>query len=216
MAGGGSQRVFECEFLGRPAVLKHRFEKQYRHPVLDKKLTRARLVGEARATVRARKEGVRVPGLLYCESATGTLVFERIAGQALKHVVDAEGASPRVLGLLRELGRVVAQLHDADLIHGDLTTSNVLVEAAPGGDGGEPSERLVMIDFGLSTNSKLAEDKGVDLYVMERAFTSAHARHGDLFEHVLESYKRSSGRWSSTFNKFAEVRMRGRKRTMVG
>ena len=88
-------------------------EKQYRHPTLDKKLTRARLVGEARATVRARKEGVRVPGLLYCESATGTLVFERIAGQALKHVVDAEGASPRVLGLLRELispGHRVAHL----------------------------------------------------------------------------------------------------------
>jgi len=209
------QRVFECDFVGRAAVLKHRFEKTYRHEVLDKKLTRTRLVAEARATVRARKEGVRVPALLFCEAATGTLVFERICGQALKHVVDAEGASPRVLGLLRELGKIVARLHDADLIHGDLTTSNVLVETAPGG-GEETGERLVMIDFGLSTNSKLAEDKGVDLYVMERAFTSAHARHGELFEHVLESYKRSTTRWSSTFNKFAEVRMRGRKRTMIG
>ena len=80
----------------------------------------------------------------------------------------------------------------------------------------EADGRLVMIDFGLSTNSDLAEDKGVDLYVMERAFTSAHAAHGNLFERVLSAYKRSTTRWSGVFNKYAEVKARGRKRTMVG
>ena len=38
----------------------------------------------------------------------------------------------------------------------------------------------VLIDFGLSYNNTLAEDKAVDLYVLERAFTSAHSALGNL------------------------------------
>ena len=37
----------------------------------------------------------------------------------------------------------------------------------------------MLLDFGLSTSSSLPEDKGVDLYVLERAFKSAHSADGD-------------------------------------
>lgn len=110
--------------------------------------------------------------------------------------------------VLAQIGRAVALLHDGNMVHGDLTTSNILVR--------DEDKKVVVIDFGLAYNSTNAEDKGVDLYVLERAFTSAHSRHAGLFDKVLESYKDSSKMWNSTLNRFAEVRQRGRKRTMVG
>ena len=74
---------------------------------------------------------------------------------------------------MRLIGAAVAKLHDGGLIHGDLTTSNMMITT--GGD-----DKLVVIDFGLSFNSTLFEDKGVDLYVLERALSSAHSVYGNL------------------------------------
>ena len=45
-----------------------------------------------------------------------------------------------------------------------------------------------MIDFGLSYVSTLAEDKAVDLYVLERAFASTHPDSEPLFTSVLTAY----------------------------
>ena len=98
-------------------------------------------------------------------------------------------------------------LHDGGLIHGDLTTSNILLRAR--------DQKVVVIDFGLAHNSIIPEDKGVDLYVLERAITVTH-RSAAMFEHVMAAYKQHSRQWSASFNKFAEVRMRGRKRSMIG
>ena len=71
-----------------------------------------------------------------------------------------------------KIGRAVARLHDGGLVHGDLTTSNMILRD---GDG-----VLVLIDFGLAANATLAEDKAVDLYVLERAITSAHSHYAAL------------------------------------
>ena len=110
--------------------------------------------------------------------------------------------------LVQQIGKVVARLHDGGLIHGDLTTSNMMIRSS--------DSRLVLIDFGLAYYSKLPEDKGVDLYVLERALASTHSDKPGLFKKVLEEYRQCSSQYSATFNRFAEVRLRGRKRTMVG
>lgn len=114
----------------------------------------------------------------------------------------------RVDLILKQIGQSVAQLHDGGLVHGDLTTSNMLLRA--------DDDMFVLIDFGLAYNSTNPEDKAVDLYVMERAFTSAHSEREGLFKVVLQAYKGASKHHCPVFNRFAEVRMRGRKRTMVG
>jgi TP53 regulating kinase-like protein len=107
-----------------------------------------------------------------------------------------------------KIGRTIARLHDGGLIHGDLTTSNMLLDDKTG--------QLVLIDFGLGSTSTLPEDKAVDLYVLERALLSMHSSIGPLMSLVLAAYNKSSKYWSSTLNKLAAVRMRGRKRVMVG
>lgn len=114
--------------------------------------------------------------------------------------------------LARRIGQILAKMHDEDVIHGDLTTSNMLLSCSL--DNVEPN--LVLIDFGLSYISALPEDKGVDLFVLEKAFLSTHPNTELLFEALLKSYSASSKKSAAVIKKLNEVRLRGRKRSMLG
>lgn len=87
------------------------------------------------------------------------------------------------------IGHQIALMHAADVVHGDLTTSNLMVRPPSSPSSGSPTSfRVVIIDFGLSFTSSLIEDKAVDLYVLERAFLSTHPHSAHLFDRVLKSY----------------------------
>lgn len=120
------------------------------------------------------------------------------------------------------IGHVVGTMHCNHIIHGDLTTSNLLLV-------GKPEDCCIaVIDFGLASIDETAEDKGVDLYVLERALISTHPSTEPLFEAILSSYREayvsgSGGKGNrggavadEVLRKLDEIRMRGRKRTMVG
>jgi len=218
IAQGAEARVYGVDFLNRACVVKHRFRKAYRLPVLDEKLTRSRLAGEARAMVRARRAGVRAPCVVHVDAARGCVYSERVEGRTLKETLrrrretsdgnDAEGEREALKTYGRDIGEQIAKLHDAGIVHGDLTTSNFMVRDADG--------KVVVVDFGLSYPSDAAEDKGVDLYVLERAITAAHPSQTFLFDVIIDTYEKKSKMWCATLNRFAEVRARGRKRSMVG
>lgn len=115
--------------------------------------------------------------------------------------------------LVEKIGHLLSEMHDSNIIHGDLTTSNMLLKRK------DSDYDLILIDFGLSSFDASAEDKGVDLYVLERAFLSSHPNTQELFKHLLDSYQQHSKFSQSckeTMAKLEEVRLRGRKRTMVG
>ncbi|GAB4841622.1 hypothetical protein Ancab_022336 [Ancistrocladus abbreviatus] len=95
-----------------------------------------------------------------------------------------------------QIGDAIAKLRDGGLIHGDLTTSNMLIS--------DVTNQLVLIDFGLRFMSTLPEDKAVDLYVLERALLSMHSSCGNVMDRVLAAYKKTSRQWSSTLNKLAQ------------
>jgi len=209
---GAEARIFECNFLGRRAIIKERFSKKYRHPILDSKLTLKRLYGEARCMAKARKLGVATPTLFALDSELHTLTLEYIEGLSVKDVFlqpgSLTGYEEQIEDIAQQIGKAVGLLHDGGLVHGDLTTSNMIIH--------QDSKQLVLIDFGLSFTSTLPEDKAVDLYVLERALLSMHSSSGNVMERVLASYRKSSKQWSATLNKLGQVRLRGRKRTMVG
>lgn len=209
---GAEARVYENFFMGRKAIVKERFSKKYRHPILDSKITQKRLYGEARSVAKARRLGVATPVLFAVDSILHTITLEYIDGISVKDILLSADPLPSSGGKVEEIatkiGIAIARLHDGGLIHGDLTTSNMLIHTE--------TKDLVMIDFGLSFTSSLSEDKAVDLYVLERALSSLHSSLGDVMELILASYKRSSKLWSSTMNKLAQVRLRGRKRMMIG
>uniref|UniRef100_A0A3Q2TDZ6 non-specific serine/threonine protein kinase n=1 Tax=Fundulus heteroclitus TaxID=8078 RepID=A0A3Q2TDZ6_FUNHE len=114
--------------------------------------------------------------------------------------------------LAERIGQILAKMHNENVIHGDLTTSNILLRHRP--EDTEPE--LVLIDFGLSYISALPEDKGVDLFVLEKAFLSTHPNTDMLFKTLLKSYTATSKMSAAVIKKLDEVRLRGRKRSMMG
>ncbi|WCJ21586.1 EKC/KEOPS complex subunit bud32 [Euphorbia peplus] len=209
---GAEARVFESNFVGRRSIIKERFSKKYRHPSLDSKLTLKRLYAEARCTTKARRLGVSTPVLYAVDPLLHSLTFEYVEGPSIKDVFLEFGlhgvVEERLDDIAIQIGYAIGKLHDGGLIHGDLTTSNMLIRSS--------TNQLVLIDFGLSFTSTLPEDKAVDLYVLERALLSMHSSCGNVMDRILAAYRKSSKQWSSTMNKLAQVRQRGRKRTMVG
>lgn len=156
--------------------------------------------------------------------------------------VQAEAAGPDALrALMSRIGATVARMHRADVVHGDLTTSNIMLRpllpppssstaaaataTAPAPNPASPpasteqllTGQVVLIDFGLGAVSTSDEDMAVDLYVLERAFVSTHPRAEALFRELLAGYERALGKKGvQVLRRLAEVRMRGRKRSMLG
>ncbi|XP_020495231.2 EKC/KEOPS complex subunit TP53RK [Labrus bergylta] len=215
---GAEARVYRTEFLGKPTIVKERFPKRYRHPALDEKLTHRRTVQEVRSILRCRKAGISTPVVYFVDYTSHCIFLEEIVGSVTvrDHIASAQQSGSRTESELEQLadrvGKILGRMHDEDVIHGDLTTSNMLLKRGP--EDGE--DELVLIDFGLSYNSALPEDKGVDLYVLEKAFLSTHPNTESLFEKLLKSYAASSKKSAAVVKKLDEVRLRGRKRSMVG
>lgn len=231
-------KVYECSFYGCPAVCKYRFPKTYRHPTLDRKLREQRTVREARALVRCRKHGVVAPTVYAVDRERCAIVMERIDGITVRDVLNKEQedvargrstVSSLDELLLRGMGEVVGLLHNADIIHGDLTTSNFMCRRKSLHEGlvfkndvatkTSCRDHIVVLDFGLVMDKSSAEERAVDLYVLERAIKSSHP----FLEHVasslvVEGYHRTVDvqKGAATIARLEAVRARGRKRSMIG
>ena len=235
VAQGAEGRVYRTTFLlpDLPCALKYRPPKAYRHPVLDRRLTRQRILAEAKVLQRLRREGVPVPALYAVFEGAGCMMTEWIDGAPVRvrlndylaRGAQGEGAGHELADLMQRVGRLVGGIHRAGVVHGDLTTSNMMLRPWPpeasGGHSEGGGERLldgevVAIDFGLASQSVSDEDRAVDLYVLERAFASTHPRAEPLFDELLQGYKSSFKQTGSVLRKLEDVRMRGRKRSMIG
>ncbi|ORX54103.1 kinase-like protein [Hesseltinella vesiculosa] len=200
------------EFLGLQGgcIGKQRFKKTYRHPDLDKQLTARRVTQEARSLHRCLKAGIDTPTLYLVDLNKSTIYMEYIAGITVKQqLLDNQHNTYKDLdldALAKKIGTALAKMHDIDIVHGDLTSSNLMLRE---------NGSLVIIDFGLSYGTTMPEDMAVDLYVLERAFMSTHPETEKMFQTILKSYKQSK-RSKEVLRKLEEVRLRGRKRTMVG
>lgn len=133
-----------------------------------------------------------------------------IDGVTAKEYIMATKCNDSLVSMASTIGKTVGQLHSQNIIHGDLTTSNMLIRNSD-------VSKITMIDFGLSFIDHSAEDKGVDLYVLERAMLSTHPDSEHLFEVILKSYSKANKKDAKeTLKKLDDIRLRGRKRTMVG
>lgn len=189
---GAEAKVWETQEVKRNVIVKHRFSKSYRLPELDRELTLSRLRQEVRSILRARKLGIRAPTLIRVNLEDSCIIMEKIEGLTMKEALlhDSLLNDASKISVLEELGSMIGKLHDGDLIHGDLTTSNVMITIPA--ENGTSNVIVSLIDFGLSQFSQLSEDKAVDLYVLERSFSSAHPVDGEeMFASFLTSYRKS-------------------------
>ncbi|NWR82904.1 PRPK protein, partial [Furnarius figulus] len=212
---GAEAHVYRGLFLGRAAVAKLRVPKRYRHPALEERLSRRRTAQEARSLLRCRRAGIPAPAIYFVDYVTNSIYLEDIVDSITvqDHIYSVQQSgndTSSLHSLAEKMGELLARMHDEDIIHGDLTTANLLLRP--------PMEKLdlVLIDFGLSFISGLPEDKGVDLYVLEKAFISTHPDTEMMFQTLLKSYAAASKKSGPVIKKLDEVRLRGRKRSMIG
>lgn len=201
IAWGAESNLYLSTYMGMPVVVKLRFRKDYMDERLAKKLIRTRTIVEAKILYDANRAGVRAPLPLYVDADSGVIVMEYISGGILRDELEARSRE-WVLKKACELGNIVCKLHNNDIIHGDLTTSNVIVME----DG-----RLCIIDFGLSFYSKRPEDKAVDLRVLERAVTSTHPTlKEDFINTMIKCYQQCLVDGEKVIERYKKISLMGR------
>ena len=198
-ARGAEAIVTRTEYLGYNAIVKSRPAKTYRIPELDKHLRLTRTKNEARLIREARTAGVRTPCIYDIDTQECSITMEFIDGPTVKEVLDNGSADPLVL--CKKIGRTIAKLHSAKICHGDLTTSNMILS----NDG-----NICIIDFSMGCSKACIEDIGVDMRLLERAFTSAHAKLSSAFDGLMSEYYSNSSESELIKRKIEEIRNRGR------
>jgi len=196
---GAEAKLDSSRWMGREVVLKQRVVKGYRHQALDKSLQTTRIKNEVRLMLEARRAGIAVPIIYSVDLAENRIVMEEIPGMRVKDAL--EELPKEEAGLIcRKIGEIAAKLHANDVVHGDLTTSNMLLDG----------DRIVVIDFSLGSKTTELEDKGVDMHLLEEAFHSAHYKRSELYETVKDSYVKAYPRGAEVLKKVKEIEKRGR------
>ncbi|GLV34858.1 Threonyl-carbamoyl synthesis 5 [Carabus blaptoides fortunei] len=215
---GAEAKLYQGTYLGKPALIKERFVKKYRQPELDCQITNERLKGESRIIARCKSVGICTPVLYLVDMQRRLIIMEYFENNVtVKEFIYKTNDNESLRKLSSDIGTMLGKMHKHNIIHGDLTTSNMLLINETESDDSYDNLKLVLIDFGLSHVSASFEDKGVDLYVLERALISTHSNAPEIFPVIMESYeKENSKEGKQVLKKFEEVRARGRKRTMVG
>ena len=175
------------------AIVKDRVKKSYRFPALDESLRKSRTKREA--TILAKLPGI-APKVLKAEESR--LVMETIEGTLVKDVLDGN------VHLAKDIGKLLANLHAKNIMHADLTTSNMILT---------PQKGIVFIDFGLSFISHRLEDRAVDIHLFRQALQSKHVRVGEhAFTLFLEGYQEHNPEAKDVLERFKIVEARGRNK----
>lgn len=180
-------------------VIKERFSKKYRLPQIDDSLRKFRTRREAKVLSKLNDMKFPSPQLLdFCDKRM-SITMDFVPGEKLRDVL-MQGDDYQQFA--KEVGEKIGKLHAHDIIHGDLTTSNMI-----------KSNEIKFIDFGLSSFSDKVEDKAVDLFLLDRALESKHyQQYPDIFDNVLEGYKKSNPESAKVLERFTAVKKRGRNK----
>jgi TP53 regulating kinase and related kinases len=160
---GAEADVLLGRWQGIEAVFKTRKPLTYRLRALDDTIRRQRTIREAEMIHLAKDAGVSAPFMFAVDVPGATLVMEYIRGERLKDLLPSCGEKG-AKDVFRSFGASAARLHRSGVMHGDLTTANVVVR----------SEGLVFIDFGLAIRSTRVEDRAVDIRLIKETLTGAH------------------------------------------
>ncbi len=186
------------------SIVKQRIKKSYRHPETDEALRKFRTRREAKVLGRLEEINFPAPRLHDVDEDSKTIRMQHIEGEQVKKVLDKNHKA-----LSREIGRKVAELHKNNIIHGDLTTSNMILD--------KKTKNIHFIDFGLSEFSEKAEQKAVDLHLLKKAMES---KHHEIFvecvDEILKEYKKNYPNYAEVLERLKKVETRGRNRAKHG
>jgi TP53 regulating kinase-like protein len=199
---GAESTIYRLEQWGNTILLKHRPQKLYLLQEIDEFLRTSRTSRESKMLTVARSLGVPTPTVYWVDVHRHSIAMEFLQGKQLKQTVD-EISVDRLQEITSEFGRLIGLLHNGGVVHGDPTTSNVIVNQ---------KGKMWLVDFGLAEMNATVEMKGVDLHLMRRAFETTHWDfEATLWDAALEGYKTiHTEETDSVLARVEEIRERGR------
>jgi len=200
---GAEAVISKLEWNGFKLVSKHRVPKPYRMPDLDKWIRDRRTIHEAKLISDLKRAGIPCPAIILLDRSASTIYMQFIEGMELKKALDKMDLR-EVERIASRLGELVGRMHSSRIAHGDLTTSNIILD-----DRGD----IYLIDFGLSMVTDDLEELAVDVHLLDRSLESVHHRLRKKFmRSFLKSYASVVGKdfTIKVLDKVKEIRMRGR------
>ena len=200
---GAEASLFLADWQGRRVIIKTRLPKKYRPAKLDVAIRSYRTMHEPQLMNEAKKAGVPTPTIYLVDVKNAVIVMEFVEGKQVKQVLASLSMEDRE-ALCTKIGYLIGRLHQHGVIHGDLTTSNLILNT---------EGKIFLVDFGLGEKNMEAEAKGVDLHLMKQALQSTHYRFAEeCFEAVTKGYAAVLGEDESkdVLAKVREIERRGR------
>jgi Kae1-associated kinase Bud32 len=182
-------------------IFKDRIKKSYRISEIDEKIRKSRTKSETKLLTKASNIINCPTPLINNKEDNYQIIMPFIDGKKLSEYLDNFKLEQQ-LSICKQIGESVAKLHDVDIIHGDLTTSNMIYI--------EKEDKIYFIDFGLGFTSHRIEDKAVDLHLLKQALEAKHFKNWEkLFKAVLKGYSKSKN-YKETIERLNKVESRGR------
>lgn len=174
---GAEAEVVAGTWYGRPAIQKTRQPRTWRHPDLDRTLTRRRMTSEVKLMIWLHAKGASIPPIWDVDFEKGSIIMARVEGRQLIDVLQQESEASE--DLLRGVGTAIRSLHRNGVTHGDLSTNNILIT---------PSGEARLIDLGLANMEYELEGYGIDLHVLHEILGASHPNVKGAMELVLNGY----------------------------
>ena len=192
---GAEAELYKTEFEGLPALMKKRISKSYRNMEIDRTIRSRRTRSEAKLLAKARSVNIVTPKVFEVNSDDFYIMMEFIDAPRLKDTLEKSNLESLAL----RIGEKIAKMHENNIIHADLTTSNILLH----------NKELVFIDYGLGFLSKKTEDKATDLLVFKKTFEATHSDLLEGWEFIREGYLSADGE-KEVIDRIEVIEKRGR------
>ncbi|MBY9005727.1 MAG: Kae1-associated serine/threonine protein kinase [Candidatus Lokiarchaeota archaeon] len=177
---GAEASLYYGKWFNKDVIFKYRISKKYRLDIIDKKIRNSRTLNEARALIKIKNYGINVPCVYEIDPEESIITMDYIPGEKLKDLISILDIQ-KLEDYFKKVGIFIGILHQNGHIHGDITTSNILIT---------PNKEVFLIDFGLHDYSDNIEDKSVDIHLLKRVLISSHGDYYKIcFKAFLEGYR---------------------------
>ena len=200
---GAEADIYQTKWQNSKAILKIRKTKNYRNSSLDSKIRKQRTIKESQVLSLVKSFGIPTPLVYFVNLEKASIIMQEIPGKPVHDLPES-----KIIGLSKEIGKLVAMLHKNGVMHGDLTTSNFILF----------QNTVFVIDFGLSQNTIKPEDHAVDLRLIKEILNSAHAKIMEpAWKNFLIGYKSIVGNanYVKIIKLVSDIESRGRYATVV-
>tara|TARA_B100001167_G_C16683935_1_gene263747 strand:+ start:31 stop:651 length:621 start_codon:yes stop_codon:yes gene_type:complete len=200
---GAEADVYSTMWDKKKAILKIRKVKSYRNSLLDQKIRKQRTTRESQIISQVKSFGISTPLIYFMDINKCSILMQYIDGKIVR---DLKGND--IVKVCSEIGQIVGTMHKHGIMHGDLTTSNFILD----------KKKLFLIDFGLASRTEKPDDHAVDLRLFKEILNSAHAEVMEKsWKNFQKGYSKAVGMKYSKkiLNLVAVIESRGRYATVV-